>query len=323
MLYFTLFLGIFITIWAVLTISSAWTQANVWIVPLGVVCVAIGALMEALRHDHAKRVIQNQKRPLVLPAGDRARIVQEGFLSMLLAACFIVLGLILLTLQGMAFFSNGLDQNPFVQVRPDHALPKLELSGSRAPSTHVYSKEFSFTEDWFTYNIPIWEQALMPYKGKPRLRYLEIGVFEGRSFFWMLENILTDPTSSAVAMDIFTGEFRNRYYANLKLSGCEHRVTTITGYSQIELRNQQLESFDIIYVDGSHKAGNVLEDAVLCLRLLKHGGVLIFDDAKWTGWKKVESPENNPRPAIDIFYAFYGKQFETIHNGYQVMLRKK
>jgi hypothetical protein len=54
MLYFTLVLGILILICAALTINSAWTQANVWIVLLGVVCVVIGALMEALGFQHAR-----------------------------------------------------------------------------------------------------------------------------------------------------------------------------------------------------------------------------------------------------------------------------
>ena len=38
------------------------------------------------------------------------------------------------------------------------------------------------------------------------------------------------------------------------------------------------QKYDIIYIDGSHEARDVLEDAVLAYRLLKIGGLLIFDD---------------------------------------------
>ena len=73
MLYVTLCLGILILICAALTINNAWTQANAWIVPLGVVCVVIGALMETLRFQHAKGVTQNKKRPYTLPPEIRAQ----------------------------------------------------------------------------------------------------------------------------------------------------------------------------------------------------------------------------------------------------------
>jgi predicted O-methyltransferase YrrM len=95
------------------------------------------------------------------------------------------------------------------------------------------------------------------------------------------------------------------------------------GYSQIELRKQLLESFDFIYAVGSHDVDAVLEDGVPCLRLLKRGGIIIFDGYKWAGWNKVEPPENVPRSAIDIFYAVNGRQFEVLHSGCQVILRKK
>ena len=40
-------------------------------------------------------------------------------------------------------------------------------------------------------------------------------------------------------------------------------------------------SFDLVYVDGSHLAADVLQDAVLSFRLLRSGGLLIFDDYLW------------------------------------------
>jgi len=106
MLYFTLCLSILILICVALTINSAWTQANVWIVPLGVVCVVIGALMEALRFQHARGVAENRKGPYKYPARDRGLVMPPGPLSMFLTAGFVVLGLTLLMLQAMAFFWN-------------------------------------------------------------------------------------------------------------------------------------------------------------------------------------------------------------------------
>ena len=39
-----------------------------------------------------------------------------------------------------------------------------------------------------------------------------------------------------------------------------------------------INNFDLIYIDASHYAPDVLSDAVLAFKLLKPGGILIFDD---------------------------------------------
>ena len=52
----------------------------------------------------------------------------------------------------------------------------------------------------------MWSRVLAEFKGRPELTYLEVGVFEGKSVVWMLENILTDPSSKVTAVDIFPDE---------------------------------------------------------------------------------------------------------------------
>jgi hypothetical protein len=42
--------------------------------------------------------------------------------------------------------------------------------------------------------------------------------------------------------------------------------------------NNNKENFDIIYIDGSHKADNVFYDAMESFKILKKGGILLFDD---------------------------------------------
>src|SRR5688572_18836542 len=70
-----------------------------------------------------------------------------------------------------------------------------------------YSHDYTFTQDWFTHKIPHWDRLLRPLMGRPRLRYLEVGVFEGRSLLWVLEHVLSDPSASAVAVDIFQTDY--------------------------------------------------------------------------------------------------------------------
>ena len=184
---------------------------------------------------------------------------------------------------------------------------------------------FNFSFDWTTRNIPVWTRVLGPLMGKPDLNYLEVGVFEGRTVAWMLENVLTHPTARITGIDIFLGDVEARYLATLEATGQADKATTIKGYSQVELKRLPPESFDIIYVDGSHTAEDVLADAVLSWQLLKDDGLLIFDDYLWLGppsaWKL--PPELRPGVAIDAFITSYRDYLTVVHRDYQVIIRKR
>ena len=83
---------------------------------------------------------------------------------------------------------------------------------------------------------------------------MEIGVIEGRSAIWMLENILTHPTAKLTGIDILPKglNWKEIYLFNLDLSGSANKALIIEGASQIELRKLTLNSFDIIYIDACH-----------------------------------------------------------------------
>jgi predicted O-methyltransferase YrrM len=190
----------------------------------------------------------------------------------------------------------------------------------------VYGKSYAFSEDWFSDRVASWSQLLGPLRGRQNLNYLEIGVFEGRSALWMLENILTHPSARMTALDIFLGNTRAVWNANLDKSGFGSKVTTIQGPSGEELRKLPLRSFDVIYIDGSHTADDVLADAVLGWGLLREGGLMIFDDYAWSGRLKVgEEPtpdELRPKVAIDAFITTHRNYLEVVVRDWQVAVRK-
>ncbi|OGJ64108.1 hypothetical protein A3C37_04305 [Candidatus Peribacteria bacterium RIFCSPHIGHO2_02_FULL_53_20] len=198
----------------------------------------------------------------------------------------------------------------------------------------------SFTSDWFSPHIPVWEEVLGHLKGKPGLVFLEIGSYEGRSACWMLSTILTHPTSRLTCIDIFdlndenidigarlhfpvlTGEdMEQRFDANIHVLQAESKVTKLKGQSRKLLRSLPLDSFDFIYIDGSHTSSSVLSDGVLALDLLKPNGLLIFDDYRWNGFP--EAPLRNPHAGIDAFLTFFKDEYEMIHKDYQVIVRRK
>ncbi len=182
-------------------------------------------------------------------------------------------------------------------------------------------KKYNFSRDWFSRNMSLWSETLAGFKGKENIRYLEIGVYEGFSLIWMLENILIHATARVTCIDIFPDNLEQIFLSNLGLSGFADKVTIINGKSLLELRRLPFDFYDIIYVDASHTADNVLSDVMLCWPLLKSGGLLIFDDYLLD--MELQPEEFRPKVAIDAFITSYRNYLEIVHRGYQLIVRKR
>jgi len=203
-------------------------------------------------------------------------------------------------------------------------LPNVVIADDTHPlGMKPFRRPYKLTRDWASQYTPLWEKVYAPFKGKPNVAYLEVGCFEGGSIVWMLENILTDPTARVTAIDPFLGSYKDTYYENLALSGAAEKVVTISDYSQRALRGLPWDSFDIIYIDGSHVKESVLEDAVLSWRLLRRGGLLVFDNYRLVEETRVPGIFACPKLAIDPFVQCFDRYFEVIHNSEQVILRRK
>jgi len=191
-----------------------------------------------------------------------------------------------------------------------------------------------YTQNWFDRCIPDWEKYLADFKGRPNLRFLEIGSFEGRSTCWLLDNILIHSSSEITCIDLFehcsfrgewSKELYDRYdmpevHKNFLSNTAEYdsRVRCIVGASQNELKSLVGE-YDFVYIDGSHLASDVLEDTVLSFSLLKHGGIMILDDYSWEFF---DNPLRHPKIAIDAFLEIYANRIDVLHIDQQVVLKK-
>ncbi|SRR6266568_2152050 len=181
-------------------------------------------------------------------------------------------------------------------------------------------KDYVFHYDWVTNVAPVWKKHLSHVAGLPGLRFLEIGSYEGRSAVWFLENILTHPSSTIVCIDKFfdgaAPEIEQSFHYNIQETGKSNQVFFQKGLSRDILPFHIRDSFDCIYIDGSHAGREVIEDAVFSFLLLKEEGTLIFDDYKW------DLAEDTPRLAINSFLKIYRGKYFLLHKGYQVLVRK-
>lgn len=80
----------------------------------------------------------------------------------------------------------------------------------------------SFTTDWVTQFVPSWTKHVLPVlAGRPGVRWLEVGSFEGRSALWTLDNVLTGPGSEITCVDLWQrmwlqkSDFEQRFDENV------------------------------------------------------------------------------------------------------------
>lgn len=203
---------------------------------------------------------------------------------------------------------------------------------------------YQFSEDWFSHNIPslnaIFQDIIQP------KRILEIGSFEGLSTVYFIEKALQyNDEIEIFCIDSWeggqehTGRFdmsavEERFEYNvtqlLNFVGDQKRVNAVKlkGYSHqqmIDLLAKGYENyFDLIYVDGSHEAPDVLLDALLAHRLAKIGGVIVFDDYLWSPKQEMEDDHYLlVKPAVDHYVNTYQRKVKVIQNLHQFQLYVK
>lgn len=194
-------------------------------------------------------------------------------------------------------------------------------------------KGYSVSADCFTGVMPNWEENLKQFANLPNVKVLEIGCFEGMASCWLLDRILTHPTAKITCIDNFEGvvdrgkndpnvrkSVEDRFDGNIEKSGAKHKVEKIKGYSQEVMRSLPLNAYDIIYIDGSHLASDVLQDAVLSWGLVKVGGLIIFDDYHF---QFPDRPHCNTGVAIDAFMNVFQDKLQTVYRDErQIFLQK-
>jgi predicted O-methyltransferase YrrM len=186
----------------------------------------------------------------------------------------------------------------------------------------------SFSEDWFTMHISHWETVLRELQGRTA-SVLELGSFEGLSACFLLWRLRD---AQITCVDTFTGipeyaaygissQLEDAFDRNValvdasrvrKLVGETHRVLS-------ELAAEQAQ-FDLVYVDASHQALDVLADAALSWKLLKEDGIAIFDD--YGPLPFGEDPLLYPTPAIDAFLGLVTDRHEVVDDLRQLIVRK-
>ena len=199
-----------------------------------------------------------------------------------------------------------------------------------------------FSTDWFeTCARPVWDH-LVP--GLPASRVLEVGSYEGASACYLIAQLgakapleihcvdTWEDTGSFDGGEVDMGAVEAQFRRNtcllvarsphpVKLDVHKGSSDTLLPKLLTELGNGY---FDMVYIDGSHRAPDVLADAVLGFMLLRPGGIMVFDDYLWRGGDgDFGNPAQSPKMAIDAFVnCNYGKVRIISAPLYQIYLQK-
>lgn len=179
---------------------------------------------------------------------------------------------------------------------------------------------YQFGTDWFEINaLNVWN-SLIPTLDISKI--LEVGAFEGAATTYLIEKCGNKKDLEIHCIDTWDG---GEEHGNVDMKLVEDRfdgniarAKTLVSKDVNLIKHKDYSSnampkliaeghagtFDFIYIDGSHQAPDVLLDAVLGFKLLKVGGVMVFDDYTWRN-DLTEDITHIPKPAIDAFTSLY------------------
>ena len=167
-------------------------------------------------------------------------------------------------------------------------------------------------------------------------RYLELGSFKGRSLF--LASVLAKAYDSGQSSCVFTCIDSWEGGDEHKVSGVDMPLTE-SAFDEVmaicqesiapkHARFEKIKSlsrdgllslqgrtrfYDFIFIDASHRAQDVLSDAILAWPLLRKGGIMVFDDYSWVPVHSSHfSILESPKLGIDSFLACYADELTLL-----------
>ncbi len=186
---------------------------------------------------------------------------------------------------------------------------------------------FEFSSDWFSHNVGNWQRIFSEHLPNP-LKLLEIGSYEGRSTIWLAERALHPERGGEIyCIDTWSGgeehdrtqmsAVEGRFDRNVEIAQglyARTKIVKLKGQSHDQmirlLASGHRETFDFVYVDGSHQAPDVLGDLFLALQLCRVNGVIACDDYLWG-----EGNENilhRPKAGVDAFTTCFAGKLKVI-----------
>jgi len=202
--------------------------------------------------------------------------------------------------------------------------------------------QYNFTNDWFTHV----QSLIGNFSSRLEIKNcLEIGCFEGRSTCFFIESLGAKGLEKLVCVDSWKGGSEHvqakedmslvqaRFFSNVKIALSRvnpqlpvivMKSDSVTALTKLVSDQAYRNSFELIYIDGSHEATDVMADAVLSFHLSRIGGLLIFDDYTWCqSFDQGKDLCYSPKTAIDAFVNIFFRKIEVMYCSHKTWIVKK
>ncbi len=182
----------------------------------------------------------------------------------------------------------------------------------------------NLTQDWFSHNSYDWNLILKDFKDKD-FHYLEIGSFEGNSTMFILNFCSNVKVVCVDAWNQFTKGNEELPLKQIEQNFDKNISPYIKRCQKFKMKSSEFffknnQEFNIIYVDGSHHAKDVMEDCMYSWKVLQKNGILIIDDYFWIGY---EDNDLNPIIGINEFLRRHKKEYSVLKvSKYQLFIKK-
>lgn len=136
----------------------------------------------------------------------------------------------------------------------------------------------------------------------PLFRYLEIGSFEGGSAIYVSSKFRNSEIYCVDNWIKTEDGYSNLDFKDVE-SNFDYNISHFKNIHKVKLSSDNFFkkntlNFDVIYIDGYHKAEQVFKDCINSWKFLNHNGIIICDDYIWNHYKEIVS---NPCFAINQF----------------------
>ena len=184
-------------------------------------------------------------------------------------------------------------------------------------------KKLTLSFNWFGQNSQIWIHFFRKFDlENKKINILEIGTFEGLSASFFLKYLKKSKLVAVDSLDKKTSFYKNFIKNKKKMRSFKFYNISSNNF----FKKYKKELFDIIYIDGGHDCIDVINDGKNSFKILKKGGILIFDDFLYE-----YSNKNDIRKKIESDFVIGGillflskfKKVEILYVGHQIILRKK
>jgi hypothetical protein len=159
-------------------------------------------------------------------------------------------------------------------------------------------------------------------------KILEIGCYEGSFSSFISNNYLDTEGSILYCIDPFDindknspvyGNIKDIFLKNIKNTKNWNKIRLRHCYSDYffnENKNKvNKQTFNFIYIDGSHEINNIILDFTESLNILEENGILWMDDY-------LGGDNSHIQNCIDDLYEKNKDKLNIIHKGYQIAFRK-